>query len=78
MWELPWYEKVKINCDGLSPGNLSIVGTGFTFRAHNGDFLRVLMVNIGVTTSYNAECSSIMSALNTVLDTQLAKGALSF
>ncbi|KAF6138556.1 hypothetical protein GIB67_032450 [Kingdonia uniflora] len=67
------YEEVKINYDGSSLGNPSTGGTGSTFIAHNRDFLGVLMVNIGVTTSYYAECSSILYALYTALDNNWLK-----
>ncbi|KAF6155813.1 hypothetical protein GIB67_039144 [Kingdonia uniflora] len=33
-WEIPWYEVVKINCDGSSLGNRGIAGSGSVFRTH--------------------------------------------
>ncbi|KAF6159834.1 hypothetical protein GIB67_032918 [Kingdonia uniflora] len=64
IWELPWFEETKINCDGSCLGNPGIAGGGAVFRTYTGSFLGVLVENIGLNTSYFAECSIIVSALN--------------
>ncbi|KAF6135534.1 hypothetical protein GIB67_015387 [Kingdonia uniflora] len=67
-WELPCLNEVKINCDGSSLGNPGNAGTGAVFREHPGSVLGILVENIGASTSYYAECCSIVSSLFTALE----------
>ncbi|KAF6167472.1 hypothetical protein GIB67_031673, partial [Kingdonia uniflora] len=57
----------KINCNGSSLESPGASGLGAVFRSHSGTVLGVLVENLGVCTSYFAECCSIVSALSTAL-----------
>ncbi|KAF6144881.1 hypothetical protein GIB67_001892 [Kingdonia uniflora] len=37
VWELLWYEEVKINCYGCSPSNPGMAGSGVVFMVYTGE-----------------------------------------
>ncbi|KAF6142442.1 hypothetical protein GIB67_039406, partial [Kingdonia uniflora] len=37
VWELPWYEEVKINCYGCSPSNPGMAGSRAVFKTYTGE-----------------------------------------
>ncbi|KAF9592870.1 hypothetical protein IFM89_018424 [Coptis chinensis] len=59
-WIPPEPDIVKLNSDGASFGNPGPSGIGVTFRNFTGDFLITLHKNLGVSTSYKAECHAIV------------------
>ncbi|KAF6154835.1 hypothetical protein GIB67_033864 [Kingdonia uniflora] len=64
-WELPGLDEAKINCDDSSLGNPGNAGTGAVLREYAGSVLGGFVENIGVNTSYNVGCCSIVSSLFT-------------
>ncbi|KAF6155633.1 hypothetical protein GIB67_034728 [Kingdonia uniflora] len=63
-WILPWYEEVKISCDGSSMGNPGMGGVGVVFRNHEGEVIGVFVHNLDIVPSFFAECFAIIDGLS--------------
>ncbi|KAF6165225.1 hypothetical protein GIB67_030407, partial [Kingdonia uniflora] len=59
-WTLPWFEEIKINCNGSTLGNPGKAGLGLIARNHSGDVLGVRTKGLGVLSRPDAECYAIV------------------
>ncbi|KAF6159409.1 hypothetical protein GIB67_032180 [Kingdonia uniflora] len=60
-WLLPQIGEMKANCDGSSRGNPGRAGCGVVFRDHNAAIQGLMVKSLGVTTSFMAECTAIIT-----------------
>jgi ribonuclease HI len=65
IWQPPFLNWVKCNCDGASLGNTGISACGGIFRNADSSFLGAYAFNIGVSTSLKAEQIGAMIAIET-------------
>lgn len=54
---------VKLNCDGVSKGNLGTTGSGGVFINHKGEILWTIYGKLGITTNTEVELQTMMHRL---------------
>ncbi|KAF9617263.1 hypothetical protein IFM89_035207 [Coptis chinensis] len=67
-WNLPCVGTIKVNTDGVTKGNLGLAAVGSVGRNSNGAFDFVYSRNLGVTTSYVAECVAILEGIEVAVN----------
>jgi ribonuclease HI len=61
---------IKCNTDGASSGNPGLASCGGVFRDHNADFLLAFAEPLGIASSYFAELSGVIKAIEIAFDNQ--------
>jgi ribonuclease HI len=67
-WMLPFLNWTKYNTDGASCGNPCLASCGGVFRDHNVDFLLAFVEPLGIASSYFAEFSGAIKAIEIAFD----------
>ncbi|KAK2367484.1 serum response factor protein A [Trifolium repens] len=63
IWMPPSLNWIKCNTDGASSGNPGLASCGGVFRDHNADFLLAFAEPLGIASSYFAELSGVIKAI---------------
>ncbi|KAK1563422.1 hypothetical protein Q3G72_027346 [Acer saccharum] len=63
VWRAPPLHWIKVNSDGLSKGNPGPAAYGAVYRSSEGDFIGCFAMKIGCNTSFFAELSAVIHAI---------------
>jgi ribonuclease HI len=70
IWMPPALNWIKCNTDGASIGNPGLASCGGVFRDQNADFLLAFAEPLGIASSYFAELSGVIKAIEISFDNQ--------
>ena len=62
-WEAPLEHWIRLNIDGVSKGNLGVIGAGGILRGHYGNWIKGFAINLGTCTYVKAELTALIKGL---------------